>query len=253
MLRKFVIAFSVLSFLVYGCATSKKKKMVRRRRPRYDYYMPSEAKSDISYYKERSPGAHRVQQAGALKRSLAGAAVDGKLLKDDDQRRDGGSLWTERSDYNNFFVKDIEKDIGDIVYINLKEDLRSMLRRSKKRYRSNAYRRALRARSVKRRGRKPAAKKNTQKASAAAVISGKKKKKSKKRLRKNTYIAARVIDRLSNGTLLLEGHKLVDVNKKLREILISGYVKDSDITPRGEVDSRKMADLFIDYIVVNKK
>ena len=103
-----------------------------------------------------------------------------------------------------------------------------------------------------RRGRKSSVAKAAAPKPPVMPVAGAKKKKRKKKLKRHTFIAARIIDKLPNGTLLLEGHKLVEINKKVRQILISGYVNESDINARGEVDSRKMADLSIDYVIAAK-
>lgn len=254
-MRKIVVSMLVVLLMaVSGCASIKKIKAERRPRRRQSYYQAMENKSDISYYRERSPGAERVGQQGALIRSLAGQAVDGKLMRVQDENQHDGSLWTPGSKQNFFFASMHAKDIGDIIYINLKEDIRSMLRRGRRGYTGDAYRRALAARKRRLNTKKAAiSKKSAGKPPSGIAVKKPVKKKASKRLKKNTYIAARVIDKLPNGTLLIEGHKLIDVNSKLREILISGYVKENDLSSRGEVDSRKMADLTIDYIVVNKK
>jgi flagellar basal body L-ring protein FlgH len=255
MLRKlnFIVLISFL-MMIFACKTTpeKKEKKRRARRPYRHSREMTRLESDISYYRNRSPGAARHVGRSAIRRGLASDAVDGRMMRvRATQSDDYGSLWNSESRHNYLFIKKRNKNIGDIVYIKLKEDVRAMLKKGKKKRR---YSRRMAGRRRRRsRGAKRAVKKAAAPAKPATPGGPKKKKKrSKKSLKKNVYIAARIIDKLPNNTFLLEGHKMIEVNKVIREILVSGYVKRRDINLKDEVDSRKMADLAIDYVVAKR-
>lgn len=60
-------------------------------------------------------------------------------------------------------------------------------------------------------------------------------------------ITARVIDVLPNGNLLIEGSRELSVANDKKKIIISGIVRQSDITDENTVDSNLIADAKIYY------
>jgi flagellar L-ring protein precursor FlgH len=63
----------------------------------------------------------------------------------------------------------------------------------------------------------------------------------------NATIAARVIDVLANGNLLIEGRRNVLVNHEDQIIVLTGMVRPRDITPDNMVNSTFIADARISY------
>lgn len=252
-----VFIFTTNCALFDKSSDEKAKKRRRRRRPHYAYQPETEMQSDISYYKERSPGVARVKPRSVLPNAKATEVIDGRLLRGAHQKANTGSLWTTSSRHNSMFAKVRDRGIGDILYIKLKEDIRAMLKKQKKRRRRGYFgrRRRRRRRPPMRRGQKSQVKEDENKQAAGGAAGAKKKKKRRRKRKKRgeTIIAARIIDELPNNTYLIEGHKLVELNRTTREILVSGYVNVRDINKRSEVLSTKMADLTIDYIIVDKK
>jgi len=251
----------VALFFLVGCKTfPESKKQVRGKKNISQEYPVNayESESDISYYKQRSPGVNRITQPGVLKPKFTSQAVDGRLLREKEANLNSGSLWSEESSQNFMFGSNKALNIGDIIYINLKEDIRAMLERNKKK--PGSFFSPVARSQGRKRGRVSKASTNgpttPQKTPVKPSTEGKvtnKPPKKPKNIVKNTYITARIIDKLSNDTFLIEGHKLIDVNRTIRQILVSGYVNRKDINSKDEVDSRKMADLSIDYAVVAKK
>jgi flagellar L-ring protein precursor FlgH len=60
-------------------------------------------------------------------------------------------------------------------------------------------------------------------------------------------IAATVVDELPNGILRLEGEQEVRVNNELRQLLVSGYVRPTDISRQNEIGYDKIAGARISY------
>jgi flagellar basal body L-ring protein FlgH len=250
-MKRFFVLFLVAIFALISCATTQRntKSNKSRNYSANPNYGQNEIASDISYYKDNSPGVVRNKPYAVLNsRNPAGEAVDGRMMRESDDSKSNGSLWNERSGYNSLFYANEDRRVGDIVYINLKEDLAAMLK--KKTPRAPAAAAAPQASEDKVRGSKDKVDKAAAKTAATPAAPKAKVGKPKSSF-KNTLIAARIIDRLPNRTLLIEGHKFVEVNRKAREILVSGYINEEDIR-NGEVDSSKMADLSIDYLMVNR-
>ena len=61
-------------------------------------------------------------------------------------------------------------------------------------------------------------------------------------------IAAKVVDVMPNGNLLVEGRKEVTVEKEKRFLVVSGIVRPIDIEFDNSVPSTKVADARIEYI-----
>jgi flagellar L-ring protein precursor FlgH len=61
-------------------------------------------------------------------------------------------------------------------------------------------------------------------------------------------IAAKVIEVMSNGNLLVEGRKEVTVEREKRLIILSGIVRPADIKFDNTVSSDKVADARIEYV-----
>jgi flagellar L-ring protein FlgH len=60
-------------------------------------------------------------------------------------------------------------------------------------------------------------------------------------------VAATVVEELPNGVLRIEGQQEVRVNFELRELIVTGYVRPSDITRQNEVTYDKIAGARISY------
>ncbi len=63
----------------------------------------------------------------------------------------------------------------------------------------------------------------------------------------NATIAARVIDVLPNGNLLIEGRRNVLVNNEDQIIVLTGTIRSRDITPDNLINSTQIADARIAY------
>ncbi|MCB6177943.1 flagellar basal body L-ring protein FlgH [Rhodobacter sp. Har01] len=60
-------------------------------------------------------------------------------------------------------------------------------------------------------------------------------------------VAATVVEELPNGVLRIEGQQEVRVNYELRELIITGYVRPSDISRQNEITYDKIAGARIAY------
>ena len=60
-------------------------------------------------------------------------------------------------------------------------------------------------------------------------------------------VAATVVERLPNGVLRLEGQQEIRVNNELRALVVTGYVRPSDISRRNEVSYDKIAGVRLSY------
>lgn len=60
-------------------------------------------------------------------------------------------------------------------------------------------------------------------------------------------IAATVVEELPNGVLKVEGQQEVRVNFEMRELIVTGYVRPTDITRKNEVTYDKIAGARISY------
>lgn len=60
-------------------------------------------------------------------------------------------------------------------------------------------------------------------------------------------IAATVVERLPNGVLRIEGSQEVRVNNELRELLVTGYVRPTDISRQNEVTYDRIAGARVSY------
>jgi flagellar L-ring protein precursor FlgH len=68
--------------------------------------------------------------------------------------------------------------------------------------------------------------------------------------RQNRFTAemtVRVIEVLPNGTLKVEGKKLVNVDQNKQEVTISGFVRPHDVSSFNQVASSRVAELRVDY------
>jgi len=63
----------------------------------------------------------------------------------------------------------------------------------------------------------------------------------------NATVSAKVIDVLSNGNLLIEGRRNVQVNNEDQLIVINGTVRPTDIAANNTVNSTSIADARISY------
>lgn len=60
-------------------------------------------------------------------------------------------------------------------------------------------------------------------------------------------VAATILEVLPNGVLAISGRQEVRVNNELRELLVSGYVRPSDISRQNEVNYDKIAAARVSY------
>jgi flagellar L-ring protein precursor FlgH len=60
-------------------------------------------------------------------------------------------------------------------------------------------------------------------------------------------VAATVVEELANGVLRIEGQQEVRVNYELRELIISGYVRPTDVSRQNEITYDKIAGARISY------
>jgi flagellar L-ring protein precursor FlgH len=60
-------------------------------------------------------------------------------------------------------------------------------------------------------------------------------------------VSCRIEEVLPNGTLRVVGHKNIRVNDEETEITVKGIIRPMDITPDNRVESRRVADMSIDF------
>ena len=60
-------------------------------------------------------------------------------------------------------------------------------------------------------------------------------------------LAATIIDELPNGVLRIEGQQEVRVNNEIRELIVTGFVRPSDISRQNEVTYDKIAGARVSY------
>ena len=60
-------------------------------------------------------------------------------------------------------------------------------------------------------------------------------------------IAATVVEELPNGVLRVEGQQEVRVNFEMRELIVTGYVRPSDVSRQNEITYDKIAGARIAY------
>ncbi len=63
----------------------------------------------------------------------------------------------------------------------------------------------------------------------------------------STFIAARVVDLMPNGNLIVEAKKEVMVNKEKQVVVLRGMVRPRDISYDNIVESNKVADMQINF------
>jgi flagellar L-ring protein precursor FlgH len=60
-------------------------------------------------------------------------------------------------------------------------------------------------------------------------------------------LAATIVDELPNGVLRIEGQQEVRVNNEIRELIVTGFVRPSDISRQNEVTYDKIAGARVSY------
>ena len=69
----------------------------------------------------------------------------------------------------------------------------------------------------------------------------------KRREKLTLRVAATVVEVLPNGVLEIQGTQEVRVNFELRELLVTGYVRPSDVSRQNEITYDKIASARISY------
>lgn len=57
-----------------------------------------------------------------------------------------------------------------------------------------------------------------------------------------------VMDVLPNGNLVIQGRRMINVDRDQRELIVSGVVRPSDINPDNTVHSRYVSELRVNYV-----
>jgi len=175
----------------------------------------------------------------------------------DDQPTFSGSLWQNSGQQNYLFSKNLEKNIGDLLTVNLEENTKKQLsdeyeaiyvNESTDNQRSKYIKKLLKEKdSFSRAEVKKLLKKSAQ-YSEKLTKQNKAPKDSKKRILNSDEITARVVDVLSNGSYKIQGVQRLVISKKPYKMILAGLIRSSDISPDDSVNSGKMVDTKINFV-----
>ncbi|BAI81597.1 flagellar L-ring protein FlgH [Deferribacter desulfuricans SSM1] len=212
MKKNFTISLIILSFMFYGCA----KKVVTEV-PSTDY------KKEIEEY--------RKYQA---------------------QKKPSPSLWTDMGNYGTFFLDYKGRKVGDIVIVKIVESSSATNSNTTKTSKSTSYKTGITnlLGLPTNLGMKNFLNSGNQfdpniDASTSNSFNGKGQKQKSDQV--TATIAARVIDVLPSGNLVIEGHREIIVDQEKQIISVKGVIRQKDIDATNTVLSTAIADAQITY------
>ena len=164
-----------------------------------------------------------------------------KVIQDQNKKAPG-SLY---NGYDNLFSDDKAHNVGDVVTINIIENIKGQGSTSTKSGRSNSMDLSIPSPTIKD---KKVANKNTifglrQSSSNSFKGSGD----TSRTAKLVATITARVVKVYPNGNLFIVGKKYIKINDDIQILKISGIVRPNDISQDNSIDSSKISDMYVEY------